>query len=111
MFEAMSSSNRQLTSVKPCLFDQRANGLLLCVGFLAAIILIGLGSAAVWGAIVGAALNQRLVGTFGGVSGVGAMADASRFRHRNCHRLVNHFRLEISCCQWAYEPRRHRGWH
>jgi hypothetical protein len=66
MFEAMSSSNRQLTSVKPCLFDQRANGLLLCVGFLAAIILIGLGSAAVWGAIVGAALNQRLVGTFGG---------------------------------------------
>jgi len=32
------------------------DGLLLSVGFLAAIILIGLGSAAVWGAIVGAAL-------------------------------------------------------
>jgi hypothetical protein len=32
------------------------HGLLLSVGFLAAIILIGLGSAAVWGAIVGAVL-------------------------------------------------------
>jgi len=32
------------------------DGLLLSVGFLAAIILIGLGSAAVWGAIVGAVL-------------------------------------------------------
>jgi hypothetical protein len=32
------------------------DGLLLSVGFLAAIILIGLGSAAVWGTIVGAAL-------------------------------------------------------
>ena len=33
------------------------DGLLLSVGFLAAIILIGLGSAAVWGAIVGAVLS------------------------------------------------------
>jgi hypothetical protein len=32
------------------------DGLLLSVGFLAAIILIGLGSAAVWGALVGAML-------------------------------------------------------
>jgi hypothetical protein len=32
------------------------DGLLLSVGFLAAIILIGLGSAAVWGTIIGAAL-------------------------------------------------------
>jgi hypothetical protein len=31
------------------------DGLFLSVGFLAAIILIGLGSAAVWGTIVGAA--------------------------------------------------------
>jgi hypothetical protein len=32
------------------------DGLLLSVGFLAAIILIGLGSAAVWGTIIGAVL-------------------------------------------------------
>ena len=32
------------------------DGLLLSVGFLAAIILIGLGSAAVWGTIIGATL-------------------------------------------------------
>jgi len=32
------------------------DGLVLCVGFLAAIILIGIGSAAVWGTIVGAVL-------------------------------------------------------
>jgi hypothetical protein len=32
------------------------DGLLLSVGFIAAIILIGLGSAAVWGTIIGAAL-------------------------------------------------------
>src|SRR5215813_9766121 len=32
------------------------DGLLLCVGFLAATILIGLGSAAVWGTIIGATL-------------------------------------------------------
>lgn len=32
------------------------DGLLLSIGFLAAIILIGLGSAAVWGTIVGAVL-------------------------------------------------------
>jgi hypothetical protein len=40
------------------------DGLLLSVGFIAAIILIGLGSAAVWGTIIGAALLQRRVASF-----------------------------------------------
>jgi hypothetical protein len=59
-----ANAMRVLVLLRPTNFDKcpredkdcEEDGLLLSVGFLAAIILIGLGSAAVWGAIVGAVL-------------------------------------------------------
>src|SRR5256886_2007537 len=53
------------------------DGLLLSIGFLAAIILIGLGSAAVWGTIIGAVATSAYQASLAAVS-----APAPAIRHR-----------------------------